>query len=122
MAALRLPKGDESQAQARTAAIQQALKEATRPPLAAAVDCETVLRLARSAVEVVNPSAISDIAVAALLARAGLESAAENVEANLALIRDFDFVDEARAELEKLLEGQNELAEAVKVGARARSA
>jgi formiminotetrahydrofolate cyclodeaminase len=120
MAATRLPRGDEEQTRARTAAIQQALKDASAPPLAAAQDCALVLALCRRAVEIVNPNAISDAAVAAELARAALEGAIENVEINLASIKDQEFVAESRQALRAATDGRARLADEVRERARAR--
>jgi len=120
MAAVRLPKDGEAQARARTAALQAALKEATRPPLAAARDCGRLLELARAAVELVNPSPISDLVVAAELARAALAGALENVEINLAAIKDDAFVGALRAEVTEATGARARLAEQVRARAQAR--
>ncbi len=120
--ATRLPRADAAAAQARTAAIQAALRAAAQPPLAVAQDCAAVLDLGQQAVELVNPSAISDIAVAATLAVAALEGAAENVEVNLALIHDADYVAATRRQLEQMRAGRFEQAEAVRRRAHQRLA
>jgi len=120
MAAVRLPKEGSQQLAARTAALQGALVEATRPPLAVAAGCAAVLDLALRAVELVNPNAISDVTVGAQLARAGLEAAIENVDVNLAAITDAALVARTRAELQALVGDRAGRAAAVQQRARAR--
>jgi formiminotetrahydrofolate cyclodeaminase len=59
-----------------------------------------VLELAEVAAPLLNPSVISDVMVAALLAQAALESAALNVEVNLAAMTDANAADQLQRELE----------------------
>lgn len=109
MAAYRLPKGSDEEKAARTAAIQQASKEATLVPLAVARACAEVIALCRATAEMGNPNVISDAGVAVLCAQAGLKSAALNVLINLGAIKDQAFVAQYKTELEDLLTGQDEL-------------
>jgi formiminotetrahydrofolate cyclodeaminase len=66
-----------------------------------------VLDLCSRLVEICNPRVLSDVVVAAFLARAALHSAAANVEVNLPQLKGDAFWDEARAELDRLLEGRD---------------
>jgi formiminotetrahydrofolate cyclodeaminase len=120
MRAVKLPKDGPEQAATRSAALQQALSDATKPPLAVAADCALVLDLAQRAVELVNPNAISDVTVGAQLARAGLEAAIENVEINLAAISDGAFVAHTRATLREVVGERAERVAAIQRHARAR--
>lgn len=113
MAAYRLPKASDEEKAARTAAIQQASKEATLVPLAAARACAEVIALCRPLAEMGNPNVISDAGVAVLCAQAGLKSAALNVMINLGAIKDEAFVSQYKTELDDLLTGQDELVNGV---------
>lgn len=111
--AYKLPRDSDEQRAARTAAIQAALKEAEAVPMQIAEACVEVLHLCTPMAEKGNRLAVSDAGVAALLAEAGLRSAALNVLINLAYIKDEDFVSNERAKLNGLLEGKARLKEQV---------
>ena len=111
--AYKLPRGNEGQKMARTTAIQEALKEAEAIPMQIAEACVEVLNLCAPMAEKGNRLAVSDAGVAALLAEAGLRSAALNVLINLAYINDESFVRRERARLNELLDGKGQLKEQV---------
>jgi formiminotetrahydrofolate cyclodeaminase len=113
MAAYRLPKNSDEEKAARTVAIQQASKEATLVPLAAARACAEVIDLCRPTADMGNPNVISDAGVAVLCGQAGLKAAALNVLINLGAIKDETFVAQHRAELDQLLAGHEALANEV---------
>jgi len=75
--------------------------------------CVEVLDLCTPMAEKGNRLAVSDAGVAALLAEAGLRSAALNVLINLAYIKDEDFVRVEQAKLDRLLAGKAQLKEQV---------
>jgi formiminotetrahydrofolate cyclodeaminase len=83
-AAYRLPKETDDDRRARTGAIQAALVEAAGVPLRTAEVSAEIIALARRILDGANVNVISDVAVAASLARAALEAAVVNVEVNLA--------------------------------------
>jgi formiminotetrahydrofolate cyclodeaminase len=87
-AAYRLARETDEQRQARTAAIQSALAQAASVPLQVASACAEVLEVCQTAAPLLNASVISDVMVGALVAHAGLEAAAVNVEVNLASMTD----------------------------------
>lgn len=91
MAAFQLPRETAEEKQRRSEAVQAALKEAARVPLAVAEKALAVMELARTAVRSGNPNAASDGAVGALLARAALRGALLNVRINLRDIGDEAF-------------------------------
>ncbi len=103
MAAMRLPRGDDAERAARTAALQSALVAATRVPAAIAARCEEVLGLAERAAAITNRNALGDVATGAFLAEGAMRSAAVQAELNLATIQDTAqdtaFVASMRAEL-----------------------
>jgi len=111
--AYKLPRDSDEQKAARTAAIQMALKEAEAVPMQIAEACVQVLDLCTPMAEKGNRLAVSDAGVAALLAEAGLRSAALNVLINLAYIEDEVFVRREQAKLDGLLEGKAQLKEQV---------
>jgi formiminotetrahydrofolate cyclodeaminase len=91
MEAYRLPKGSKEEQENRYQAVQTALKLAARHPLEVAEECLKVQTLVSEAVAHGNPSALSDVGVASLLAHAGLVGALYNVAINLDGIEDMDF-------------------------------
>jgi methenyltetrahydrofolate cyclohydrolase len=112
-AAYKLPKETDEQKKARTAAIQKALINATATPMEIARACVEVLALCGPIAEKGNVSAVSDAGVGALLAEAGLRSAALNVQINLAAIKDARFVAETGRQLKHLLRGKALLKERI---------
>ena len=86
--AYRLPKETDAQARARAERIQGALIGATEVPLETAALAAEVVQLAGRIVDGANVNALADIAAAAAAARAALETALVNVEANLAALPD----------------------------------
>lgn len=111
--AYRLPKDTDEQKKARTAAIQKALINATATPMEIAEACVEVLSLCGPIAEKGNVSAVSDAGVGALLAEAGLRSAALNVQINLAAIKDPAFVATTGRQLKALLRGKGRLKERI---------
>jgi formiminotetrahydrofolate cyclodeaminase len=104
-AAYRLPRDTDADRSARSAEIQAALEEAARVPLDTAAACVEVVQLAEHAAPVLNASVISDVLVGALLAAAALESAALNVEINVASMTETATAAELAAELERVRAG-----------------
>jgi len=84
IAAYRLAQATGEQKQARGEAIQAALAAAADVPLRVAALAAAVIRLAADIVDRSNVNVLSDVAVAAVTARAALEAAAINVEVNRA--------------------------------------
>jgi len=84
LAAYKLPRGSEDERRDRAQAIQAALAGAAEVPLRVAAVAADLIRLAGDISGRSNPNVLSDVAVAAVLARAALDSAVVNVEVNLA--------------------------------------
>ena len=103
MAAYGMPKETDEEKQKRTEGIQAALKEATDVPLACAKLCHQVIGLCESAAEKGNTNVVSDAGVALLAGYAGLRSAALNVYINIGGIKDEEFANDRRQQLESLL-------------------
>ena len=103
MAAYKMPKDTPEQKEARSAAIQAGLKEATRTPMETLEACVAVLELAPDVVSKGNPNVISDGGAGVLSAHTGMMIAALNVQINLNAIKDQAFVAEQRAKMDALI-------------------
>jgi methenyltetrahydrofolate cyclohydrolase len=101
MATYRLPKDSDEQRADRLAAIKTATVRAATVPLEIAATGAEVARLAAQLPGRTNPNVLSDVGVAASSAAAAIESAAINVEINLASLKD----EGARAPLADRLAG-----------------
>jgi formiminotetrahydrofolate cyclodeaminase len=88
--AYQLPKATPEEKAARTAAIARALSGAAQPPAATITAAARLIELAETLVPIGNKNVITDVAVAAELARAAASSARLNVEINLAGLTDED--------------------------------
>jgi methenyltetrahydrofolate cyclohydrolase len=102
--AYRLPRDTETQKAERASAVQAAFRVATEVPLATAEACSEVLALAGQVAAHGNRNAVSDAAVAALLAHAGLRGAVRNVRINLDGLKDEMFRTRASCRATALLE------------------
>lgn len=91
MEAMRMPRGTDEEKQARTRAVQRALREAADVPLRVAKKAMTVLEAAHEILPTANPNAVSDGGVAVLLSYAASHGAIANVRINLASIKDEEF-------------------------------
>jgi methenyltetrahydrofolate cyclohydrolase len=102
MAAFKLPKSTEQERNNREGAIQEALINAALVPLDVARDALKVIELAGKAVKQGNRNAVTDAAVAVMMARTAALSALYNVKINLASIKDTNFVEEIREEIKHM--------------------
>ena len=89
-----MPKETDAEKEARTAAMQDALKHAAHIPFVTAEKCLEVIKLAERVGAKGNPNVVSDAATAIYLAQAALLAGIANVNVNLKLIKDEAFVDE----------------------------
>jgi formiminotetrahydrofolate cyclodeaminase len=96
--AYRLPKEDEAQRTARSAAIARALVGAARPPAEVITAALDAVELAETLLPIGNPSVITDVAAAAEAARAAAATARVNVEVNLGALRSEHSHDERSRE------------------------
>ena len=109
VAAMRLPKGSDSEKEARVAAMQAAYRRATEVPVETMERCTEALELAEAAVKRGNRSATTDAAVAILLAEAAIRGASLNAAVNLASIRDEGFRSQAEERVDRLLKRADEI-------------
>jgi methenyltetrahydrofolate cyclohydrolase len=119
-AAYRLPRGDDAQKAARAQAIQKALCLAADVPHETAEIAAEVVALAEEAAPILNAAVISDVLVGALLAQAALNSAALNVEINLASMTDPATKDHYASELRRVREGIDQRVERILAVGRSR--
>jgi methenyltetrahydrofolate cyclohydrolase len=101
--AYRLPKDTDDQRAERAERIEVALRGAAEVPLETAATAAEVLTLAERSMEGSNPTVRSDIGVAVLAARGGLDAGALNVRVNLALMRDTAYAEEVERRLSALV-------------------
>jgi formiminotetrahydrofolate cyclodeaminase len=92
LAAFRLPRNTEEEKQERKEAIQAALRNAALVPLEVAGDAFQIMELAGKVVRKGNRNAVTDGAVAVMMARTAVLSALYNVKINLGSITDEAFV------------------------------
>ena len=100
--AIRLPKGSETEKEARAAALSRANLFATETPLAVADACAALMSMAVELAHKGNPNAVSDVGTAALLAYAGLRAGILNVRTNLKGIGDAEPAAKARDRVRRL--------------------
>ena len=109
MEALKLQKETEDDKKKRKKAMSDALIVAMEVPLKTAKTSLTILEVLPLIAQYGNKNAASDIGVAALAARAGLEGAILNVKINLGGIDDVSIINQKRAECDDMLSKGDEL-------------
>ncbi|KYK20977.1 hypothetical protein AYK21_01115 [Thermoplasmatales archaeon SG8-52-2] len=102
MKAFKMPKETESQKEKRSKAIQEGYKKAAKVPLETARTCEKIFDIAKVVADIGNQNSITDSAVSALMAQAGVKGAILNVKINIGSIKDESFVKKISSEIEKL--------------------
>lgn len=103
-AVFAMPKVTDEDKEARRQAMQEALKQATQTPLELMILIDQALTITQDAVGHSNTNAASDLGVAALQLKAGLQGAWLNVLINLNGIKDSDFVSVNKAKARAVLE------------------
>ena len=99
MNALGLPKNTDEEKAARTAAIQQAYKDAAMVPFEIGELANQIFDLAELASRKGNQNLITDGIIAAINARAAVKSAFLNVRINISGIKDESFVEELTSKM-----------------------
>ncbi|MEE2876198.1 MAG: glutamate formimidoyltransferase [Candidatus Neomarinimicrobiota bacterium] len=113
MAAFRIKKRTDDEKQARHEAIQAATMGATQVPMEVCRLCLETIKLSQLAVDKGNPNSVSDAAVAAEAALAGLRGARLNVLINLDGIDDKQFCKEMKISADDLMKEGEELHEKI---------
>jgi formiminotetrahydrofolate cyclodeaminase len=109
----KMPKSTDAEKAARTAKMQEALKEACRVPFDIGLKSLEVAQLARRAADVGNVGAVSDAGVAVLLAQACAQSAALNVKINVNSIKDEAYNKDVWTRMQEVLKQVAELEKTV---------
>jgi methenyltetrahydrofolate cyclohydrolase len=102
MAAFKMPKDTDEQKAARSAAIQEGYKAAATVPMEVAENAFKLLELAEVVVTKGNQNAVTDGAVATMMARTAVHSALYNVKINVGSIKDTAFADDLKKRIEVL--------------------
>ena len=102
MKAFKMPKETEEQKNTRSKVIQEAYRLAANVPFETAKTCEEILEVAMVVAKKGNQSSITDAAISAIMAKAGVEGAILNIKINLSSIKDERFVKNINAQIEKL--------------------
>lgn len=103
--ALRLPKSTPEEKELRSERIQAGLRVAVRVPLRTAELSLEVMRLAQTALAHGNPNSMTDVAVGAQMAFAGVQGGVWNVRINLKSIKDAAFRAEMDSRCSELVAG-----------------
>lgn len=96
-----LPQDTPEQKEHRSAAVQDALAEAVRPPWDIVDAVAAALDLAERVLADVNPHVLSDVGTALGCARAGLTAAVVTLLTDLSPLKDETLADELRAEIDR---------------------
>lgn len=102
MNAFKMPKETEKQKDLRKIQIQNSMKKAALVPLKVAEDAFSMMEIIGDITEKGNKNAVTDAAVAAMMARTAVLSALYNVRINLSSIKDQEFVEKTSLRVEEL--------------------
>ena len=94
MDAFGLPKSNDAEKAARTAAIQAATKYATEVPFKVMNKAFETMEIIKAMAETGNPNSVTDAGVGALCARSAVMGAFLNVKINASGLKDKAFVDD----------------------------
>ncbi|WP_129600232.1 cyclodeaminase/cyclohydrolase family protein [Anaerophilus nitritogenes] len=104
MKAFKLPKETDEEKQKRNEAIEENTKKAAQVPLKVAQNAYQMMQVIESVIDQGNKNAITDGAVAAMMARTAVLSALYNVKINLGGINDQAFVEKLSKEVKEIEE------------------
>lgn len=109
MKAMKMPKATDEEKAARSAAMQAAIVDAAEVPLSVAEAAFNFMKYTEVMVEKGNQNAVTDGAVAAMMARTAVISALYNVKINLGSIKDEAKVAELSAKVKEIESKVNEV-------------
>lgn len=102
MNAMKMPKGTDEEKAARSKAMQAAIVEAAEVPLSVAQAAFDFMKYTEVMVVKGNQNAVTDGAVAAMMARTAVKSALYNVQINLGSIKDEAKAAELKAKMDEI--------------------
>jgi formiminotetrahydrofolate cyclodeaminase len=105
--AYRLPKVTDDEKAARSARIQDAMRQAIEPPLDVMRACHRAIEDAAVIARLGNRNAWSDVKVGLELLGAGLRGARANVEINLGSVKDREYVGGVESEVARLVDASD---------------
>ena len=111
MEALSLPKNSDQEKTIRREALERATLKAAETPLQTAEECLAGLRELPGLLDKGNPNALSDMGVAALMFKAGLEGALYNVQINALGLKSLETKEDLLAKCQALRAEGNRLFE-----------
>ncbi len=111
MDALELPKNSDEEKRLRREALEQATIKAAEIPLKTAKVCLTGLSEISGLLTKANPNALSDMGVAALMFKAGLEGALYNIQINALGLKSLQTKEDLMMQCQALREESNKLFE-----------
>ncbi|BEP28941.1 cyclodeaminase/cyclohydrolase family protein [Helicovermis profundi] len=107
MKAMKLPKESEEEKKIRTEEMQRSIKYAASVPLSCADEASKMFDMIESVVVSGNQNAVTDGAVAAMMARTAILSALLNVKINMGSIKDEAYLAELKIQVDRLEEIAN---------------
>lgn len=113
MTAFKMPKTTDEERSSRNQAIQNGYRAAAAVPIDTAAKCLQVLEASKVVAQHGNASAVSDAAVASLMARAGAMGALYNVRINMGSIKDENHVEALRTEVKRIDAATKNLSEEI---------
>lgn len=112
MKVFRMPRNTEEEKARRSEKMGNAAKAATEVPIEIARTLKEALRLAERMAGIGNKMVISDAGVATYICEAALNAVLLNVDINVPLIKDVEYVNNVLDEKEKLVQEAKELKKA----------
>ncbi|WP_066501938.1 cyclodeaminase/cyclohydrolase family protein [Abyssisolibacter fermentans] len=109
MSAFKLPKNTDEDKELRKLKIQEAMKNAALVPLKTAQKSYEFMKYIKNAITKGNSNAVTDAAVAAMMARTAVLGALYNVKINLGSIKDEEFKEQVSKKVTELEENVIEM-------------
>lgn len=113
MDSYNLPNMTDMEKKSRSAAIQEAAKQAAEVPLSTARACLELLEISKVLLGKVNPHAVSDLVVGSLASHTGVVGALLNTAINLPLLTDANLIDAFKGQVHLLRTAADELIGAI---------